>query len=146
MLKAPLSYDHLSVMSAITMEGQLYTLIRDRVLASADSVRFLKHLRQEIKSKLWVIWDGSPIHRREVTKFMADGGSESVHLESLPPYAPDLNPDEGVWHYLKNVELRKVSCKDLKQLRRQLQLAIMRLRNKPHVIQSFFEPAGLTRD
>lgn len=142
-LKAWLSYDHLSVMSGITMTGQLYSLIRDRALTSRDSVRFLKHLRQEIQRKIWVIWDSSPIHRREVTQFMAQEGSASIHLEPLPPYAPDLNPDEGVWQYLKNVELRNVSCKDLKHLRRELQLAIMRLRSKPELIQSFFGQAGL---
>jgi hypothetical protein len=73
-----LTYDHLSVMSGITMTGQLYTLVRDRALNSADSVRFLKHLRHEIKGKLMVIWDGSPIHRKEVRRFMAEG--EAKHI------------------------------------------------------------------
>jgi hypothetical protein len=68
-------------------------------------------------------------------------GVDSFRASS--PYAPDLNPDEGVWQYLKNVELRNVSCKDLKHLRQELQLAIMRLRNKPQLIQSFFGQAGL---
>lgn len=145
-LKSVLSYDHLSVMRGITMGGQLYSLIRDRALTSFDSVRFLKHLCHMIESKILVIWDGSPIHRREVTQFMANGGSERIHLEPLPPYAPELNPDEGVWQYLKYVELRNVNCKDLKHLRRELQLAIMRLRTKPSLIQSFFDGAELTLD
>jgi transposase len=143
-LKALLSYDHLAVMSGITLTGKLYTLIRDRALHSGDSVGFLKHLQHQIHSKLLVIWDSSPIHRREVNSFMAQGGVKHIHLEQLPAYAPDLNPGEGVWHYLKYVELRNLSCKDLTHLRRQLYLAIMRLRNKPQVIKSFFEGAGLS--
>lgn len=142
-LKPFLTYDHLSVMSGVTMSGQLYTLVRERPLKSTDSVRFLKHLRQQTNQKLMVIWDGSPIHRKEVTRFMAEGGAKHIQLESLPAYAPDLNPDEGVWQQLKNVELRNVTCQSLLQLRRELNLAIMRLRGKPHIVRSFFAGAGL---
>jgi transposase len=60
-----------------------------------------------------VIWDGSPIHRREVTQFMATEEAKDISLEQLPSYAPDLNADEGVWQHLKNVELRNVCCKNL---------------------------------
>ncbi len=142
-LKPFLTYDHLSVMSAITTSGQLYTLVRERPLNSTDSVSFLKHLRREINRRLLAIWDGSPIHRKEVTRFMAEGGAKDIHLELLPAYAPDLNPDEGVWQHLKNVELRNVMCQSLPQLRRELSLAIMRLRGKPQIVRSFFAGAGL---
>jgi hypothetical protein len=33
--------DHLSVMSGITMDGRLYTLVRDEALDSLDRVLFL---------------------------------------------------------------------------------------------------------
>ena len=138
------TYDHLSIMSGVTMGGKLYTLVRDAALTSLEGVVFLKHVRRETKSKLLVIWDGSPIHRREVTTFMQNGGPSHIHLEQLPPYAPELNPDEGVWEQLKNVEMRNLSCKDLNHLRIELNLAINRLRSKPRLIQSFFAGAKLS--
>jgi transposase len=138
------TYDHLSIMSGVTMGGKLYTLVRDTALTSLESVVFLKHVRRETKSKLLVIWDGSPIHHREVTTFMENGGARYIHLEQLPPYAPELNPDEGVWEQLKNVEMRNLSCKDLNHLRIELNLAINRLRSKPRLIQSFFAGAKLS--
>jgi transposase len=53
-----------------------------------------------------LIWDGSPIHRgKEVKAYLADGAAKHIHLELLPPYAPDLNPDEGMWSHPKCVEL-----------------------------------------
>jgi transposase len=143
-LKTILSYAHLSVMSGITMGGHLLTLTRKRALTSVDSVRFLKHVRYQRQGKLLVVWDGSPIPRKEVTRFMADGGSQYIHLEQLPAYAPELNPAEGVWQHLKHVELRNVCCKNLSHLSRELNLAMMRLRSKPHVIKSFFAGAGLS--
>ena len=65
-------------------------------------------------------------------------------LEALPGYAPDLNPwDEGGWHHLKNVEMRNLVCRDLDELHQELDLAIGRLRKKPHLVCSFFAQAGL---
>ena len=113
--------DHLSVMSAITAQGQLFTMVRDDSLTSVESVRFLKHLLTQLDRKLMVIWDGSPIHRsQEVKAYLADGATKHIHLERLPPYAPDLNPDEGVWNHLKYVELRNVCCLNLGHLQHQL--------------------------
>jgi transposase len=72
--------------------------------------RFLKHALRQIPGKLLVIWDGSPIHRaRAVKDFLASGVAENrLQLEQLPGYAPDLNPDEGIWKHLKYVELKNV--------------------------------------
>lgn len=138
------THDHLSVMTGITMAGNLYTMGSEEVLTSADSVRFLKHLLHHVADKLLVVWDGSPIHHGDVKTFLCNGGAKYIHLEPLPPYAPDLNPDEGIWHLLKNVEMRNLCCTDLQHLRIELNLAIMRLRNKPHLIKSCFAGAGLT--
>jgi len=100
-----------------------------------DSIHFLKHLQSQTDSRLLVIWDGSPIHRsKEVRIFLENGAAKQIHLERLPAYAPDLNPDEGVWQNLKHVELRNVCCFDLNHLHQQLNLAILRLRRKPDLI------------
>ena len=138
------THDHLSVMSGITPHGWLFTMTRFDALNGSDSIHFLKHLHSQTDRKLLVIRDGSPIHRsKEVRAFLANGAAKQIHLERLPAYAPDLNPDEGTWQHLKQVELRNVCCFDLNHLHQQLNLAILRLRNKPYLIQSFFDRAGL---
>ena len=67
-------------------------------------------------------------------------------LERLPSYAPELNPDEGVWSYLKTVEMRNLCCNDLVHLRAELRKAIARLRHKRNVIRSFIQQAKLEPD
>ena len=59
-----------------------------------------------------------------------------MHLERLPGYALDLNPDEGIWNDIKRVELGTVCCSDLGDLRHHLGRAGMRLRHKPAVIRA----------
>jgi transposase len=143
-LRAPLSYDHLSAISAITPEGQLLMQVQDHAYTSVEVVTFLRHLLRHMPGKLLIIWDGASIHRSQPIKdFLAAGGAERIHLERLPGYAPELNPDEGIWQYLKQVELKNVVCHDLVELRYELRLATARLRHKRHVIQGCIHHAGL---
>jgi transposase len=135
--------DHLSVMGAVTPEGKVYSLVRPKSLSGLHCIEFLLHLGRLAGDRLLVIWDGSPIHRRaEVMAFVAEAG-KAIHLEPLPPYAPELNPVEWLWQYLKDVELRNLACLDLDQLHLELHLALGRVRQRPRLLRSFFEGAGL---
>lgn len=143
-LNEQLSHDHLSVMSTITPEGKLLMMEQEKAFKAEDVVRFLKHLLREIPGKLLIVWDGAPIHRSKVVKqFLADGGAARIQLEQLPGYAPDLNPDEGIWKHLKYVELKNVCCRDLRELKVELRKAKERLRHKKHVILGCIRQPGL---
>ena len=138
-----LSRDHLSAMSGFTLEGKLYMVEQERAFKGEDVVRFLKHLMRRIPGKLLVIWDGSPIHRGQAVKdFLAGGAASRVRLEQLPGYAPDLNPDEGVWKHLKCVELKNLCCQSLSELKIELRKAKERLRHKKHVILGCLKQPG----
>ena len=79
---------------------------------SGGGRRASRVLLRKIPGKLLLIWDGSPIHRgQEVKDFLKRGAAKRLHLEQLPGYAPDLNPDEGIWNSLKRVELGNISAR-----------------------------------
>lgn len=142
-LRVFLTREHLSAISAVTATGRLYLNVLERAFRGADVVRFLKHLLAHLPGKLLVVWDGSPIHRaRVVQDFLAAGAAARLRLERLPAYAPDLNPDEGVWRHLKRVELRNRCCRDLTHLRTELARAAKRLRRRPHVLHACIRHAG----
>lgn len=135
--------DHLSVMGGVTAQGKVYTLVRPKSLNGLHAIEFLVHLGRLGADRLLVIWDGSPIHRRaEVKAFLSEAG-DAIHLESLPAYAPDLNPVEWLWRHLKEVEMRNLACGDLEELHLELHLALGRVRHKSRLFGSFFEGAGL---
>lgn len=143
-LRVKLTRDHLSVMAGMTPAGRVYTLARQQSLNGSHSVEFLVHLTRVAAERLLVIWDGSPIHRRTLVQEFASGTRGRVRLETLPGYAPDLNPwDEGGWNHLKNVEMRNLVCKDLEDLHEQFHLAVHRVRQKKWLAHSFFHQAGL---
>jgi hypothetical protein len=130
-------------MRGITMDGRLYPLVRDEALDSLARVLFLRHLMPHVSATWLVIWAGSPMHTGAVRTCLADGGAKQIHVEQLPPDAPDLNPGAGVWQYLKQVERRNLCCRNLVPLRRELDLAMKRLRRKPHLVTACFAGAGL---
>jgi transposase len=98
---------------------------------------------RQIPGKLLLIWDGSPIHRgRALKDFLSSGAASRLRLEQLPGYAPDLNPDEGVWKHLKCVELKNLCCQSLSELKVELRKAKERLRQKKHVILGCIRQPG----
>jgi transposase len=135
--------DHLSVMGGVTPGGRVYSLVRPTSLNGLHSIDFLIHLGHLAGDRLLVIWDGSPIHRRAEVKDFVEEAGDAIHLEPLPPYAPDLNPVEWLWRHLKLVEMANRTCLNLEQLHRELHLALGRLREKHRLVPSFFEGAGL---
>lgn len=143
-LRTPLPREHFSVIAGITPRGKLYLRVQERAFRGPDIVRFLRHLLRHIEGKLLLVWDGLPAHRGTVVKaFLGTEEGQRLHLERLPGYAPELNPEEGVWKHLKYVELKNLCCPDRENLRKELRRATERLRHKAHVIQACFRHTGM---
>ncbi len=69
-----------------------------------------------------------------VKAFLAEGGAQRLWLEQLPGYAPELNPVEGIWQYLKRVRLGNICCGTLTAVRRDVRLATAVLWHKACVL------------
>lgn len=139
-LRSPLSRDHLSVISGITPEGKLHVQVLDHAFKGKDCARFLKHLSRHIGGNLLVVWDGAPIHNSQPIKdFLATKDGHRVRLERLPGYAPDLNPDEGVWSHAKFVEMKNLCCENIERLKVEIRKALDRLRHKSDIIKACFQ-------
>ena len=138
-LRVPLTHDHLSAIGGITPEGRIFMQMQEQAYHAEQVVEFLRLLLRKSSGKLLVIWDGSPIHRaKEIKEFLAAGAAQRLHLERLPGYAPDLNPQEGVWNLLKRRELKNLCCQHLSHLHQALVRAKERLRHRRKILQSCF--------
>jgi transposase len=98
-VRVTLTHDHLAAISGITLDGRLFMQTQEPAYTAEAVVGFLRVLLRKIRGKVLVIWDGSPIHKGQPIKdFLKAGAAKRLHLERLPGYAPDLNPDEGIWN------------------------------------------------
>jgi hypothetical protein len=84
-----------------------------------------------------------PSRQRLSPSVMVSGSPERPPPERLQAYAPELDPDEGVWQQLTGLELRNLCCFNPPHLRRELRDAVKRLRRKARLIKSFFRGATL---
>jgi transposase len=142
-LRVPLTRDHRSAIAAITADHRLVMQTQTTAYHSTDVGRFLRLLLRKLQGNLLIIWDGAPIHRGQPIKdFLARGAARRIHLERLPGYAPDLNPVEGLWNYLKCRELGNVCCRDFAELDAALRRAKERLRHKHHVLRGCITECG----
>ena len=142
-LRGPLTRDHRSAIAALTDDHRLVMQTQSAAYHSTEVVRFLRLLLRKIAGKLLLIWDGAPIHRGQPIKdFLARGAATRIHLEQLPGYAPDLNPVEGIWNYVKCRELGNVCCTTFAELDIALRRAKERLRHKRHVLRACIAECG----
>jgi transposase len=142
-LRVKLTHDHLSAISGLTPDGRLFLQVQEPAYTAETVVGFLRQLLRQIRGKVLVIWDGSPIHKGQPIKdYLAAGAAKRLHLERLPGYAPDLNPAEGIWNYLKRIELKNRCCRDFSELRKELHWATARLHHNRPVLQACSRQCG----
>lgn len=97
--------EKLSVISAITLSPVrrrlgLYYQIHDKNIQQLEVVQFLRNLLRHLHGHVIVLWDcGSPHKGEPIRELLRQ--HRRLHLEFFPPYAPELNPDEGVWRMSK---------------------------------------------
>ena len=99
------AHDRLSAISSIAVSPQrahctLYCQLYEDNLQGDEVAAFLRSLLRQIPGHLVVLRDHGGIHRGEPVQELL-GRTSRLHLEPFPPYAPELNPDTGVWNHLK---------------------------------------------
>lgn len=81
-----------------------------------DFRRFLKWLVVGMEQKIFLIIDGHRIHRVKKVQPLLESLDGQIELFSLPPYAPQLNPDELSWPQVKR-RVRKQPAKSHDELK-----------------------------
>lgn len=133
-------YAHLSVLSAISHQGDLYYQLQESSYTGTEIAQFLGDLCKLTQQKLLIIWDGASIHRSQEVKdwLRTENVDDRVQLALLPAYSPQLNAAEQVWAWLKGGELKNLCCKTLDELTQKVQTAFEKLTEQTELIRNFF--------
>ena len=96
----------ISEISAISNSGRLEFTLHDKSIKSDEIINFMKQLlKQHSRRHLVIVMDQARPHvSKKNIKFI--NSQRRLHVYQLPPYSPELNPDEKVWNHLKNIELK----------------------------------------
>lgn len=129
----------IAVSSAISPAGRMvFRIEKGRV----TSKTFIDFLRQIMKNHKWrkviVIADNSPTHTAKAVENFIKENRNRIAVYYLPTYSPDLNPDEDVWKYLKNVKLKAHQARNKKEFTPLVRSKMKSMQRKPNLIKSFF--------
>jgi transposase len=123
--------------SAISPSQKLFFSLQEETFNGKCVISFLKQIeRNHPNKKIAVVMDNAPCHTSKVMKEYLKNSSIKVFF--LPPYSPEMNPDEKVWNYLKSSELVshvETSVKDLKKLTSKKMRSIAR---QPKLLRGIF--------
>ena len=93
--------------------------------------------------KATLLWEGLPVHRSRAMRDWLNTQRRWLVVERLPAYAPELNPVEGLWSWLKGTQLASLSAR-LREVVEQAELGIERARRTPQLAYSFLRRTGLS--
>jgi transposase len=92
----------LNLISAVSAQGEFrFMVLRGRV-GAGSFIEFIRRLLHGIPYRVFLIVDGHPAHKAKAVTHFIETVKNRFRLFFLPPYSPELNPDEGVWSDLKN--------------------------------------------
>ena len=110
------NWKHISAVAGLTRSNFLFRLY-DGAVKSAQIVEFLKALRSQLKRKLLIVWDGAAQHKSRIVRQYLDSTQGALQMALLPAYAPDLNPVEYLWAWLKRHALANFCPTSLRELK-----------------------------
>jgi len=127
----------LNMISAISPSGKMRFMINEGTTTAKVFIEFLKRLLIGTDKPVFLIVDGHPTHKSKMVKEFVNKTEGKLQLFFLPPYAPQLNPDEVVWAHVKHsISKRLVQSKeDMKELALS---ALRRIQKLPELVKSFF--------
>lgn len=125
----------------LTLSGKIYKHSFEGAMDSDDVIAALEHVRRFLPEGFILILDRAPIHTGEAMLRYFWNHPEII-VEPLPPYAPELNPEE---YCHGNVKRRQANATpdDRAQMHRFLDRGFARLRHRPDLLLSFVHAAGL---
>lgn len=142
MLQYSFSWKQLSAIAGVTFH-RFYFRLYPGTIKSPQIVEFLAHLKAHIKRKLLVVWDGLAAHRSRLVRQYVDNLKGAIQLERLPAYAPELNPVECLWGYLKQHEIGNLCATHLGQVSDFARRRLKSMQRRPSRVTAFWKQAEL---
>lgn len=126
------------IVSAIGVGGETSFQVHEGSMNADRFVEFLGNLLHDFDRPIFLVVDGSSVHKaKRVTEFVASTQGR-LQLFFLPPYSPELNPDEWVNKNVKRDKIARAVPFTRDDLKALAVSALERLRTCPSIVRGFF--------
>jgi transposase len=136
-VKATGSRFSMNMLSAVHAKGHFRFMTVEGGVNGSVFVEFLRRLIHGMERKIFLMVDGHPSHKAKVVKRFVEANADRIELFFLPPYSPELNPDELAWAHVKT-KIAKVTAQTKDELKAVVNHVMRKLQKMPHIVASFF--------
>jgi transposase len=127
-----------NMISAVSARGKLHFSFVEGNTNAENFIEYLKKLLHDIDGKIFLIVDGHGAHTAKKTRQFVEDNADRLKLFFLPPYSPELNPDEWVWKNIKHDHVGKMAAGSKDELRKGIERTVARLQNAVEIVKGFF--------
>ena len=130
--------ERISVISGLSVSPRrrrygLYFLLSPKNIQHPEVCAFLRDLLRHLRGPVIIVWDSAKIHGGEAIRAL-QARYPRLHLYHFPGYAPELNPDEGIWHLAKHA-LANGRSDSQRELFRHLRVQFSRVRRSQRLLR-----------
>jgi transposase len=138
-IEVPGKRQSISAASAVNSKGGFWFATFQGGMNAELFVAMLKLMMRGRRRPLYLILDSLPAHKAKVVDDYVQATNGKLKLFFLPGYAPELNPDELVWSYVKRTGTAKRPLRQNESLQDRIEADLMNLQNNPGLIRSLFK-------
>lgn len=143
MIQYSFNWKQLSAIAGLTL-WRFYFRLFPGTIRAPQLVEFLQALRRQLRGRrLLIIWDGLRTHKSRLVRRWLEAQQRQVQLEFLPAYAPELNPVEQIWNYLKNREIANLCAADLGEVGDMARQRLKSMQRRASLVRSFWKQTEL---
>lgn len=137
------SRQSIMMVSALSRKGALRFHLHEGSFNAQHFIDFCKQLMRDLDRPLFLIVDNAPVHHAIIVREFVAGTEGRLKLCFLPPYSPQLNPDEWVWNNVKRQGIGRTAPRDIGELWKTALGKLRSLQKRPGVVQGFFKDPEL---
>jgi transposase len=139
-------HDRVSVISAISVSPLrhqlgLYYQLHFHNIRQPQVCDFVRQLLRHLRGRVIIVWDRATFHKGDLIRELCRQFPR-LWLERFPAYAPELNPDEGIWRNTKH-RLANGNPAGSKELAGDVVKALRRLRRRPELLRACITASDL---
>jgi len=129
----------INAISALSNKGGFWYHVYNGKFTADKCVECFQRFLRNRKSAIILIVDGHPVHKSKKVMKYIESLEGKLEIVFLPPYAPDLNPDELVWNQMRNVGTSKKPLKKGESLMNRAIMDLEGIKRNKKLVRSFFE-------
>lgn len=134
----------ISAISALSNRGGFWYHVYTGRLNGEKFIECLKRFMKHRKRSVILIMDGHPVHKAKKVLEYIETKKGKLKMFLLPPYAPDLNPDELVWNQMRHLGTSKKPLKKGESLKRRAVNDLESIKANKKLVKSFFKEAAVS--